>query len=123
MAQSLTTGTLASFNSYVTNSSGVKYYSYGSKMTMIDVIQHPLMSIPHPICWTGGVFNGQGGANDGVVPLSAQKWGSWKGGPDYGLLVTGVDHLQATNFEWTGQLWYDVEGYFLSMAGNAAQNQ
>ncbi|MEM7182926.1 MAG: alpha/beta fold hydrolase [Spirochaetota bacterium] len=123
MAQSLTTGTLASFNSYVTNTNGVKYYSYGSKMTMVDIIQHPLMSIPHPICWTGGLFNGQGGANDGVVPLSAQKWGTWKGGPSYGLLVTGIDHLQATNFEWTGQLWYDVEGYYLSMAGNAYANQ
>ncbi|MEM7184731.1 MAG: lipase, partial [Spirochaetota bacterium] len=119
----LTSGTFASFYSYVSNTSGVKDYYYVSKMTMIDVIQHPLMSIPHPICWTGGVFNGQGGANDGVVPLSAQKWGTWKGGPSYGLLVTGVDHLQATNFEWGGQFWYDVEGYFLSMASNAKANQ
>lgn len=123
MAESLTTGTLSSFNQYVKNAAGVKYYSYGSKMTMIDIIQHPLMSIAYPICWTGGLFNGQGGANDGVVPLSAQRWGTWKGGPDYGLLVTGVDHLQATNFEWGGEFWYDVEGYFLKMASNAKANQ
>jgi triacylglycerol lipase len=123
MANSLTTTTLASFNQYVTNNQNVKYFSYGSKMSMIDIIQHPLMSIAYPITWTGGVFNGQGGANDGVVPLTAQKWGTWKGGPDYGLLVTGVDHLQATNFEWGGEFWYDVEGYYLSMASNAKANQ
>ncbi|MCB1177512.1 MAG: lipase [Leptospiraceae bacterium] len=123
MTTSLTTKTLASYNQTVTNNPSVKYYSYGSKMTMVDFIQHPLMSIPHPICWTGGVFNGQGGENDGVVPLSSQKWGTWKGGPSYGLFVTGVDHLQATNFEWGGQTWYDVNAYFLNMATNAKNNQ
>jgi hypothetical protein len=35
------------------------------------------MGITYPITWTGGVFNGQGGDNDGVVPLSSQKWGTW----------------------------------------------
>ncbi|MCB1143327.1 MAG: lipase [Leptospiraceae bacterium] len=123
MANSLTSKTLATFNTTVPNKSGVKYFSYGSKMTILDLIQHPIMGITYPICWTGGVFNGQGGENDGVVPLTSQKWGTWKGGPSYGLLVTGVDHLQATNFEWTGQLWYDVEEYFLNMAKNAKSNQ
>jgi triacylglycerol lipase len=123
MANSLTSKTLATFNTTVPNKSGVKYFSYGSKMTLLDLIQHPIMGITYPICWTGGVFNGQGGENDGVVPLTSQKWGTWKGGPSYGLLVTGVDHLQATNFEWTGQLWYDVEEYFLNMAKNAKSNQ
>jgi triacylglycerol lipase len=123
MANSLTTKTLATFNNTVPDRTGVKYYSYGSSMTMLDLIQHPIMGITYPICWTGGVFNGQGGENDGVVPISSQKWGTWKGGPSYGLFVTGVDHLQATNFQWTGQIWYDVEGYFLKMATNAKNNQ
>jgi triacylglycerol lipase len=123
MANSLTGKTLQSFNQYVTNNSSVKYFSYGSKMTMIDIIQHPLMSVTYPICWTGGLVNGQGATNDGVVPITSQQWGTWKGEPSYGFLVTGVDHLQATNFEWGGQLWYDVKAYFLTMAKNAKANQ
>jgi triacylglycerol lipase len=123
MAQSLTTTTLATFNQTTPNAAGVKYFSYGSKITIPDLIQHPLMGITYPITWTGGLFNGQGADNDGVVPITSQEWGTWKGGPSYGLLTTGVDHLQATNFEWTGQTWYDVEGYFLSMATNAKSNQ
>lgn len=123
MANSLTSTTLATFNQTVVNNPSVKYFSYGSHMTIEDLIQHPLMGITYPICWTGGVFNGQGGENDGVVPTSSQKWGTWKGGPSYGLLVTGVDHLQATNFEYTGQTWYDVKDYFLTMTTNAKNNQ
>lgn len=123
MTRSLTTGAMAAFNSSVPNKSGVKYYSYGSHMAWADPIQHPLMFITYPITWTGGVFNGQGGSNDGVVPESSQKWGTWKGGPSYGFFTTGVDHLQATNFEWSGQTWYDVEGYYLKMAKNAKANQ
>ena len=123
MADSLTTYTLDTFNQAVTNNSSVKYYSYGSKMTGVDLIQHPLMSATYPICKIGGNIKGQGKANDGVVPLSSQKWGTWKGEPSYGLFVKGVDHLQATNFEWSGQNWYDVEEYFFDMAANAAQNQ
>ena len=123
MATSLTTGAMNAFNSSTPNASGVKYYSYGSYMTILDLIQHPIMGLLHPITWTGGVFNGQGGTNDGVVPYSSQKWGTWKGKPSYPFTTTGVDHLQATNFEWTGQFWYDVEGYFLKMAQNAKNNQ
>lgn len=123
MARSLTTSSLASFNRNSPNQSGVNYFSYGSKMYWADPIQHPLMALTYPICWTGGVFNGQGGANDGVVPLSSQKWGTWKGSPSVPWYSTGVDHLQATNFSGTGKLWYDVEGYFLNMARNAMYNQ
>lgn len=123
MATSLTTKTLNEYNAKVTDNPNVKYFSYGSKMTLADPLQHPLMAIVYPICWAGGLANGQGAENDGVVPLSAQKWGTWKGGPSYGLLTTGVDHLEATNFSWTGQNWYDVNEYFLSMASNAKANQ
>ncbi|MBI3394304.1 MAG: alpha/beta fold hydrolase [Spirochaetia bacterium] len=123
MAKSLTTGAMSSFNNTVPNVSTVKYFSYGSKMTIADPFQHPVMVLTYPICWTGGVFNGQGGDNDGVVPVSSQKWGTWMGGPSYGLLTTGVDHLEATNLEWWGQKFYDVQGYFLKMAQNAKANQ
>lgn len=120
---SLTTSGMASFNGYTPNSSAVKYFSYGSTITIPDLIQHPLMGILYPACWAGGVFNGQGGDNDGLVPATSQKWGTWKGGPSYGILTTGVDHLQASNTLLSGQTWYDVEGYFLSMASNAKANQ
>ena len=123
MAKSLTTGGMAAFNTATPNVSGIKYYSYGSKMTIADPIQHPVMFLTYPICWTGGVFNGQGGENDGVVPLSSQKWGTYNGGPSYGILVTGVDHLEATNLGNWGQKFYDVEGYFLKMASSAKANQ
>lgn len=123
MAKSLTTGYLKSFNTSTPNASGVKYYSYGSKMAWADPVQHPLMAPIYPITWAGGVFNGQGGANDGVVPFTSQSWGTWKGEPSTYWYTTGVDHLEATNFSRTGQTWYDVEGYFLRMASNAKANQ
>ncbi|MCE9500055.1 MAG: lipase [Leptospira sp.] len=123
MAKSLTTGSMATFNTNTPNKSGVKYFSYGSKITVPDLIQHPLMGVLYPITWAGGVFNGQGGANDGVVPFTSQKWGTWKGEPSYGILTTGIDHLEATNCANGGSLWYDVNGYFLKMATNAKSNQ
>jgi len=123
MGQSLTVATLKQFNQNTPNKSGVKYYSYGSKITVPDLIQHPMMGLVHPATWAGGLFYGTGSANDGVVPLSSQKWGTWKGGPSTNIYTTGVDHLQATNFEWTGQTWYDVKSYFLKMATNAKNNQ
>jgi triacylglycerol lipase len=79
--------------------------------------------LAYPITWTGGVFNGQGGDNDGVVPYSSQQWGTWKGGPSYGILTTGVDHIEAINFAYTGQTWYNVQSYYLTMASNAKANQ
>ncbi|MCB1160256.1 MAG: lipase [Leptospiraceae bacterium] len=124
MGVSLSTDTLAVFNQTTPNVSNVKYFSYGSKINVLPtIIQHPIMFVLYPITWAGGVFNGQGGDNDGVVPYSSQKWGTWKGGPSIPITTNGVDHLQATNFEWTGQLWYDVEGYYLKMAQNAKANQ
>lgn len=123
MAKSLTTGYLSTFNNTSPNHSAVKYFSYASAMTIADLVQHPLMGLTYPITWTGGVFNGQGGKNDGVVPYSSQKWGTFKGDPATPWYATGVDHLQATNFAKTGQLWYDVHGYYLTMATNAKNNQ
>ena len=123
MAKSLTTGYMNTFNATTPNVSGVKYFSYGSKILIPDLIQHPLMGIASPICWAGGVFNGQGGENDGVVPFSSQKWGTWKGEPSFPILTTGIDHLQATNSANSGQLWYDVKGYFMKMALNAKNSQ
>ena len=105
------------------NAYGVKYFSYGSHMTWADPIQHPLMFLMYPITWAGGLYYGVGSSNDGVVPESSQKWGTWKGGPDYGIFTSGVDHTQAINFEWMGQTWYNVENYYKKMATNAMNNQ
>lgn len=123
MTSSLTTGNVNALNAANPNVSTIKYYSYGSKITLPDLIQHPIMGLAYPITWTGGVFNGQGGDNDGVVPYSSQQWGTWKGGPSYGILVTGVDHIEAINFAGMGQTWYDVKAYYLTMASNAKANQ
>ncbi len=114
---------LTAFNQYTPNSSTVKYFSYGSVITLPDLIQHPLMGILYPACAAGGAFNGQGMANDGLVPLSSQKWGTWKGGPSYGIFTTGIDHLEASNSLSSGRLWYDVEGFYLNMAANAKSSQ
>ena len=123
MASSLSVSVANSFNANTPDAPGVKYYSYGSYMTMVDLTQHPLMSLAQPFTWAGGLAYGMGGKNDGVVPYSSQRWGTWKGGPSYGWLTTGVDHLQATNFQYTGQLFYDVEAYYLKMAKNMKNNQ
>jgi triacylglycerol lipase len=120
MGKSLMVSTCKTFNSNTPNVSGIKYFSYGSTMAWADLIQHPLMGITYPATWAGGLFYGQGSANDGIVPLSSQKWGTWKGGPSTYWFATGIDHLQATNFEWGGQFYYDVNGYYLSIAKNAA---
>lgn len=123
MAVSLRTDTLEVFNQTTPNAYGVDYFSYGSKMAWADPIQHPMMVLLYPVTWAGGLVYGQGGANDGIVPLTSQKWGTWKGEPDTNWYTTGVDHLQATNFQYTGENWYDVEGYFLEMAQNAKASQ
>lgn len=122
MGQSLTVATLKQFNKDVPNVSGLNYYSYGSKMAWADPIQHPLMALTHPATWAGGLFYGLGGGNDGIVPLNSQKWGTWKGTPSTYWYATGLDHLQATNFEWGGQGYYDVSGHYLNMAKNAVNN-
>jgi len=67
----------------------------------------------------GQVYYGLGGANDGVVPFTSQAWGSWKGEPSANWYATGIDHLQATNFEWTGQNFFNVTGWYLAIATNA----
>ncbi len=114
---SLTVAGTAAFNTATPNSSTVKYYSYGSTITVPDLIQHPAMGILYPICGVGGALNGQGLANDGLVPLSSQKWGTWKGGPSYSFWVTGIDHIEAVNN--TLGSWYDINAYFLKIAQNA----
>jgi triacylglycerol lipase len=119
MTESMRISYMPTFNSSVCpNVSGVKYYSYGSYMTMVDLIQHTLLSPLHPIVWAGGLFYGVGSSNDGAVPYSSQKWGTWKGRPSWNWYATGLDHLQMTNFEWTGQNYFDVEGFYLQMAQN-----
>ena len=120
MGKSLTVSYCKAFNKSTPNVSGLKYYSYGSNMAWADLIQHPLMGITYPATWAGGLAYGQGSANDGIVPESSQKWGTWKGGPSTYWYATGIDHLEATNFEWWGQNYYDVNGYYLKIAKNAA---
>ncbi len=119
MGKSLTVSYLKTFNSTTPNNTTSKYYSYGSKMAWADLIQHPLMGITHPITWAGGLFYGMGSANDGVVPFESQKWGAWKGEPSAVWYATGIDHLQATNFSYSGQNYFDVFGYYLKISRNA----
>lgn len=116
MGQSLTTTYVASFNNSTPNVSGMKYFSYGSSMAWADIIQHPIMALTHPITWAGGLYYSLGGENDGVVPLTSQKWGTWKGTPSSKWYATGIDHLQATNFEWSGQNYFDVQGWYMNIA-------
>jgi len=119
MGKSLAVSTVNSFNASTPNVSGMKYYSYGNSMA-VDVVSHPLMSPTYPITYAGGLYYGLGGSNDGVVPLTSQQWGTWKGGAStFWYILTGIDHLQATNFEWGGQNYYDVNGWYLSIAQNA----
>ncbi|TGL22446.1 lipase [Leptospira yanagawae] len=119
MGKSLTVSYVKTFNANSPNKTGIKYYSYGSQMAWADLIQHPIMALTHPITWAGGLFYGLGGGNDGVVPLNSQKWGAWKGTPNAYWYATGIDHLQATNLAWSGQNFFDVQGWYLNIAKNA----
>lgn len=119
MGKSLTVSYSTSFSNATPNKSGVKYWSYGTKMAWADPIQHPIMALTYPITWAGGLFYGMGTSNDGVVPYSSQSWGTWKGSPSTNWYATGIDHLQATNFEWSGQSYFNVTGWYLSIATNA----
>ena len=120
---SLTTANAASFNTTTPNAAGVKYFSYGSKVTLPDLVQHPLMGFLVPVTGIGGMAKGQGLENDGLVPLSSQKWGTWKGSPSYSFWVTGLDHLEVSNTLSLGEKWFDVRSFWLSMAQNAKNNQ
>ncbi|HRP70912.1 MAG TPA: alpha/beta fold hydrolase [Turneriella sp.] len=121
--ESLTTANAAAFNASTPNQSGVKYYSYGSKVTVPDLIQHPMMGLLVPVTGIGGVVKGQGASNDGLVPLTSAKWGTWKGSPNYGFFTTGLDHLEVSNTLHMGETWFDVKGFWMAMALNAKNNQ
>lgn len=117
----LTTTGAAAFNSSTPNASATKYFSYSGEVYLNDIIQHPLMWALVPINGTGGLVYGLGIANDGLVPVASAKWGTWKGTPSIPLTSTGVDHLQSAN-NFLGS-WFDLNGFYLSMATNAMNNQ
>ncbi len=119
MGKSLAVSTVNSFNAATPNVSGMKYYSYANAMAWADPIQHILMAPTHPITWAGGLWYGLGGSNDGVVPFESQKWGTFKGSASSYWYATGIDHLQATNLEWSGQNYFDVTGWYLGIAQTA----
>lgn len=120
----LTTSGLSSFNSYTPNASGVKYFSYAAKMTWADPIQHPLMWLTHPACWAGGLASSAHSAgNDGLVPVSSSKWGTYKGEVGHAWYVSGIDHLQISNTLWSGQSYFDVEGLYLKIGKDAKASQ
>jgi len=119
---SLSTEGMAIFNANTPNAPGVRYYSYGSVIYGVNLVQHPIGSLLY--LFTGAESRAvHGFANDGFVPLSSMKWGEWKGGPDTPWYSTGVDHLQCANTLYLGQQWFDVEGYFLKMAKNMKNGQ
>lgn len=111
----------AAFNASTPNVSSVKYYSYGGQVYLNDIIQHPLMWPLVPINAIGGAVYGLGAANDGLVSIQSAKWGTWMGTPAIPLTSTGVDHLQSAN-NVLGN-WFDLNGFYLSMAKNAMANQ
>jgi triacylglycerol lipase len=117
MAHSLTVQTSNVFNSTTPNKSGVKYYSVGAYMWE-NLFQHPIMNLTCPIMVLGAPFYNQSTYNDGIVSTTSQKWGTWLGYPDEYWGTAGLDHLQMTNFEWTGQSYFDVEGLYLELALN-----
>ncbi|NBU98481.1 MAG: lipase [Spirochaetia bacterium] len=119
MGQSLTVSYVTAFNKSTPDSTGIKYYSYGSKMAFADIIQHPIMALTYPITWAGGLAYGLGADNDGVVPIVSQQYGTYKGEPSSNWYATGIDHLQATNFEWSGQNYFDVNGWYSTIAKTA----
>ncbi len=119
---SLSTPGMAIFNANTPNAPGVRYYSYGSVINGVNLIQHPVGSLLYH--FTGDQSAAvHGYANDGFVPLSSMKWGEWKGGPSTPWYSTGVDHLQCANTLYMGESWFDVEGYFLKMAKNMKAGQ
>lgn len=117
---SLSTQGMATFNSLTPDAGGVRYYSYGSAING-NIIENPVGSLLYQ--FTGDNSKAvHGFANDGFVPLSSQKWGTWKGGPDAPFYFS-PDHLQCANMFHMGEVWYDVEGYFLKMAKNMKTGQ
>ena len=119
---SLSTSGMTAFNQNTPNATGVRYFSYGSKINGPNFIQHPIGSVL--VGFTGKHSAAvHGYDNDGFVPLSSMKWGEWKGGPSTPWYSNGVDHLQCSNTLWMGQLWFDVEGFFMKMAKNAKSAQ
>lgn len=119
---SLSTPGMAAFNSYTPDAAGVRYFSYGSVIDSVNLIQHPVGSLLYHFTGDNSAAV-HGYANDGFVPLSSMKWGQWKGGPDTPWYSNGVDHLQCANTLYLGQLWFDVEEYFLEMALNMKNAQ
>jgi triacylglycerol lipase len=120
---SVSVATMGFFNQNVPNHSAVSYFSYGNRINIPDPIQHPFMFLMYPVTLMGGQQYNLGEANDGVVPVLSMKWGAWMGEMQGYWYATGVDHTQATNFMYGGQTYFDVEGYYLTMAQKAKNVQ
>lgn len=119
----LTTSGMSAFNAATPDVPAVKYFSYAARMTWADPIQHPSTAVLHPICGLGGIALGLGFDNDGLVNTTSAKWGHYRGEPSYPWTTTGIDHGQIANNFWTGQNFFDVEGFFLKFAKEAKVNQ
>lgn len=111
------------FNATTPDIQGVRYFSYTSRMTWSNLLQHPIMGLLYPACYAGGIAKGLGGANDGLVPVASAKWGEYMGEPSHAWWVSGIDHMQIINMFGTGQPYFDVEGFYLQMSRNAMNNQ
>ncbi len=119
-------GEMDVFNASFGDAPDVRYFSTGSKIRVWNIFEHnPLLSPLYLANLYGGSrlsspeIGSIGKENDGAIPYRSMKWGTWINGPKEKFYSTGIDHLQITNAFYSGQLWFDVEGFYQRLAENA----
>ncbi len=93
------------FNPNTPDMAGVRYLSYAGKMYAVsaNVLLTP----------TWALIKYFDGDNDGVVPMSSAKWGTYKGDLK-GLF--GVDHFMEVNHLFGNTPGFDAKGFYVDMA-------
>ncbi|MCR9141490.1 MAG: hypothetical protein NXI24_04500 [bacterium] len=119
-------GEMDIFNANFHDAASVKYFSTGSKIRAWNIFEHNPLLLP---LYLANLHGGTrlsspqigeiGKENDGAIPYRSMRWGKWISGPKEKFYSTGVDHLQITNAFYSGQLWFDVKGFYNKLAENA----
>jgi len=93
------------FNPNTPDMPGVRYYSYAGKRYALTP---NLLLAP-----TWLLIKYYDGDNDGIVPVSSARWGTWKGTVT-GLF--GVDHFAEINHLFGITPGFDAEGFYVNVA-------
>jgi len=112
----LTADHMAAFNNNTPNVSGVYYQSWAAKAKT---------SCPNFVLepsWLYILFADNGGANDGLVPVTSAKWGNFRGIEDAAWYSVGVDHFNMVDHLFGITPGFDAPEFFVDVVSELKSN-